>query len=375
MQNYRADFYPFVPVGHLKVWILVPDVLSKDENINYYYDFKESYKEFEEVFKLLQFPWVWLPLTIDNYKTQIVKIKREREDGLFFPIALNLCDGDDINGAPGINVIKYLENLNVLYTGSNQFFYKITTSKIDMKKAFDEQKISTPSWYVLDKIFLSQSSKNLEFPLIVKPAISAGSLGISVKNVVHNLKELQSVYKYLASDPINDWHLNEGGIFAEKFIIGREFTCFLIGDSNNKKNRLIYEPVERVFHSSLNDFEKFLSYERLWEIYENETAMPNDEVFFNYQLPPQHLIEQIKELSWQAFCAVKGVGYARIDIRFDELTNKMYVLEINAQCGISEDENFTSIGAILKFSNKSYAEMLKDIINEAFLRNSENFEL
>ncbi len=375
MKSISEDFYPFVPIGHLKVWILVPDLISKDENINYYYDFKESYKEFEEAFKLLNLPWVWLPVTIDNYKTQIINIKREREDGVFFPIAFNLCDGDDLNSAPGVNVIHHLDNLNLLFTGSNQYFYKITTSKIDMKQAFDKHAISTPAWFILNKDFIKQPVSNIPFPLIVKPAISAGSLGISIKNVVHNFKELNNVYQYLASDPINEWHLNEGGIFAEKFIVGREFTCFLIGDSKNQNNKIIYEPVERVFHDSLNDFEKFLSYERLWEIYENESAMPNNDVFFNYQLPPAHLIERIKELSWQAYCALDGVGYARIDIRYDAHTNEMFILEVNAQCGISEDEDYTSIGAILKFSNKSFAEMLKDIINEAFLRNSENFEL
>jgi D-alanine-D-alanine ligase len=46
----------------------------------------------------------------------------------------------------------------------------------------------------------------------------------------------------------------------------------------------------------------------------------------------------------------------------------MYVLEANAQCGLSEDENYTSIGAILRFSNKSFTEIIIAIINDAFKR-------
>ncbi|MBK6392109.1 MAG: hypothetical protein IPF70_16310 [Saprospiraceae bacterium] len=50
--------------------------------------------------------------------------------------------------------------------------------------------------------------------------------------------------------------------------------------------------------------------------------------------------------------SVKGRGYGRVDIRMDQVTGEMYVLEVNAQCGLSEDENFTSIGAILKYSGR-----------------------
>jgi D-alanine-D-alanine ligase len=43
-----------------------------------------------------------------------------------------------------------LEKNNILYTGADAYFYDITTSKITMKKAFDEEKISTPNWVLLN---------------------------------------------------------------------------------------------------------------------------------------------------------------------------------------------------------------------------------
>jgi D-alanine-D-alanine ligase len=51
---------------------------------------------------------------------------------------LNLCDGDEVNGTPGISVVKLLEEKGLVYTGSDEFFYHITTSKIPMKQAFDK---------------------------------------------------------------------------------------------------------------------------------------------------------------------------------------------------------------------------------------------
>ena len=131
----------------------------------------------------------------------------------------------------------------------------------------------------------------------------------------------------------------------------------------------IYTPVERIFHHSLPDKEKFLSFDRLWEIYEDEEPMPNEGNFYEYETPAADLIDEIKKISWGAYVACKGKGYTRVDVRMDSASKKLYVLEVNAQCGLSEDENYTSIGAILRMSNKTFAELVIEIINDAFLRN------
>ena len=54
----------------------------------------------------------------------------------------------------------------------------------------------------------------------------------------------------------------------------------------------------------------------------------------------------------------------------DAITKKIFVLEVNAQCGISEDENFTSIGAILRFEGTTFSQLLIEILNDAFNRAS-----
>ena len=52
----------------------------------------------------------------------------------------------------------------------------------------------------------------------------------------------------------------------------------------------------------------------------------------------------------------------------DKATGKLYVLEVNAQCGLSEDENYTSIGAIVRLSNQSYAGLILHILQDAMQR-------
>ena len=61
-------------------------------------------------------------------------------------------------------------------------------------------------------------------------------------------------------------------------------------------------------------------------------------------------------------------GYTRADVRMDKDSKKMYVLEVNAQCGLSEDENYTSIGAILRLSGNSFSDLVVSIIHDAYQR-------
>ncbi|MBK8345536.1 MAG: hypothetical protein IPL12_20980 [Bacteroidetes bacterium] len=96
--------------------------------------------------------------------------------------------------------------------------------------------------------------------------------------------------------------------------------------------------------------------------------MPDNGNFYQYAAAPQNLIRKIKKISWDAYVSNGGKGYTRVDLRMDKFTGRIAVLEVNAQCGLSEDENYTSIGAILRYSNKSFAQMVVEIINDATLR-------
>ena len=353
----------------VKVWVLAPFVHTKEETIDYYYDFSQSIAEYTNVFAELDLQWQWQPVTMIDYYEIIEQIVSERDNNISFPVVLNICDGDEVNGTPGISVVKLLEERKLIYTGSDEFFYDITTSKIAMKKRFDRARVQTPAWEAIkrEKQNINGIFERLGTPIIVKPSVSGGSMGVGTKNVIYNEEALTSLIKKMF-EGYRGWNLVTDGLIAESFIPGPEYTCFLVGDYNNPAATLIYEPVERVFHKSLPEDEKFLSFDRLWEIYEEEEAMPNEENFYEYEKVSPEVSEEIKKLSWRSFVSVKGTGYARIDIRKDKRTGKLYVLEVNAQCGISEDENFTSIGAILKVTGKSFPEMVLEIINNAIER-------
>ncbi|MES1225829.1 MAG: hypothetical protein ABUT20_60685, partial [Bacteroidota bacterium] len=333
------------------------------------YDFSQSIAEYEKVFAELGIEWKWQPVTIKDYPDIIESIAREKHMGNKTPVVFNLCDGDEVNGTPGISVIRLLEEKGLIYTGSDEYFYHITASKIPMKRAFDRAKVPSAKWKAInDKDQnLNTIFDKLGTPIIVKPSISGGSMGVGIKNVVADQAALQEQVNRMF-DGYRGWDLAADGLIAESFIAGPEFTVMISGSYNNPKDAKVYTPVERVFHESLPEQEKFLSFDRLWEIYEDETAMLNEGNFYEYALPDASLVEEIKKISWDAFVACKGCGYTRVDVRMDKETGKLYVLEVNAQCGLSEDEDYTSIGAILRFSGNTFTQLVSEIINDAFTR-------
>lgn len=355
-----------VNLSGFHVWVLAPQLETQDPNLSHYYDFTQSIKEYTEVFSILRMEWTWTPVTLSNYKKVIKDIARN-SSGLV-PLVLNLCDGDEVNGAPGVSVIDALQAARLIYTGADQHFYNITTSKIPMKRAFDRAGVATAPWKLLKAASGCKGvCDKLGTPLIIKPAVSGGSMGVSVKNVVNSDEELAFRMQEITAG-YRGWNLLADGLFVERYIAGPEFTTFITGSYHQPEHCRVYEPVERIFHPSLPEQERFLSFDRLWEIYEEETPMPQQENFYEYAPAPPRLRKKLKQLSLEAYTALKGKGYTRIDIRQDANTGELFVLEANAQCGLSEDEDYTSIGAIIKASRVAYSRVIEAILTDAIYR-------
>jgi len=359
--NFRAEKDNYI------IWVIAPYLETDDPHLQYYYDYTQSIAEYQKAFSGIGCEWKWVNVVFPAIESVIKEIKDHPTTKT--KVVINLCDGDEMNGIPGLSVIAALEKHDLIYTGSNAYFYEITTSKIPMKEAFDRNHVPTPAWRVIDSkpVDIASLFKQVGDVLIVKPAISAGSMGLSIKNVVSNEAELSSVMDDIQQG-YHGWKLDSGGIFVEEFIKGREFTTLVVGSSTHPETLRVYPPVERVFHSSLPEKEQFLSFDRLWETYDNESPLPEKAVLYNYYEPEYELVKGLQQISLAAFLSVGGMGYGRLDIRMDKHTGKLYVLEVNAQCGLSEDENYTSIGAILRFAKKSFASLIIEIMEDAMMR-------
>jgi D-alanine-D-alanine ligase len=348
------------------VWVLVPIVETDDPNLAWYSDYSNAREEYARAFAALGLAWKWQPVTMQDYRTVVAGIRRASRG--FAPIVLNLCDGDEINGSPGLSVIHALREANLPFTGADERFYDLTTSKIVMKRLFEAAGVPTAPWAVVARDGKGSAAlfRALGATLILKPAISAGSLGIGMKSVVRSPQALRAQLKRL-HDGYRGWGLTEGGAFVERFIIGPEYTTFIVGSHDDPAGKTVYPPVERRFNATIPVRERFLSFDRLWGIYEDEPEIDGgDGELWQYKpVRKKALAREIEAVSWAAYAAVGGRGYGRVDLRQDARTGKLYVLEVNSQCGLSEDPVQTSIGAILIFAKRSFASAVEAILAAA----------
>jgi D-alanine-D-alanine ligase len=163
----------------------------------------------------------------------------------------------------------------------------------------------------------------------------------------------------------------KSGIFAERFVDGPEFTVFVIADRRAPRGARAYPPVQRLFHSALPAHERFLSYDRYWSEYKEEPRLPEGEPFYRYGMAPARLRDRLAELAERAFVALHGQGYGRVDIRLEERTDTLYVLEVNANCGLSGDQE-TSVGEMLCLSGLPVLGLVSEILRDAYDRHASN---
>jgi D-alanine-D-alanine ligase len=358
--------------SQLLIWSFIPYRMKEQNLISEYYDNATYRQELKDVFAELGLAWKWQPITLENMEAVVEEVaSADRE---LIPIVLNYCDGyDEIDGYPSTGAVaKLLQAKGIIFTGADAATAYLCDNKILTKQALIQADVATPAYEVISDITCIQGIVNrLGTPLIVKPAKSYASHGISLKSVVYNDEQAIAQVERLVQGQHNR-KFTLDSIFIEQFINGPEFTVFLLGSAQQPDRIKIYPPVERVLHSSLPDNERFLSFERFWRKYKEETLPSAEEPFYRFQSAADNLDQQLRDLSQRAYCAVGGNGYARVDIRMDKATQQLFVLEINVNCGISNShENETSVTNILVLSGITFAELMAEIIAEALTFHSQ----
>ncbi len=364
-----------VPSGELFVWVFIPYRI-KEQELSSEYGNPEYRQGLADVFAELGLAWKWQPITLENMQTIVEEVAASSNE--YIPVVLNYCDGnDEIDGCPGVSVIRMLEQKGIIFTGADSNFYHLTTSKIWMKRAFMEASVATaPYEVILDPNRVQGVCDRLGTPLIVKPALAYASIGISLESVVESDKQVSKQVQRLLQG-VHEMQFPPDSIFVERFISGREFTVFLLGDSQQPESIKIYPPIELVFHSSLPETKQFRSYDNFWGKYLEESSSSSSEPFYHCQQVAGDLNEKLCKISKRAYCATGGNGYARVDIRMDNNTQEIFILEVNANCAISSkpitdfsELDQTSLGTILHLAGISFAQLMSEIIVQAFARHS-----
>lgn len=309
---------------------------------------------------------VWVEVTPE---TSAAEIERAQNEARRRPVLIfNLCDGIEVDGYPGIQTVRALEASGLPFTGADPAFYELTTPKTLMKERLIRRSVSTSPFVEIKdpRSDGARAGRELGYPLIIKPDVSAASFGISIKSVVQD--EAACIAQAgVALKGERDRENYYQGVFAERFIPGREFTVLCASDPSAPKGIFVYPPVERVFHKALPTHERLLSYDRYWEKYETEGALPDRAPIAHYESVPAEWAGTLSKMARDAYAALDGVGYGRVDIRRDERTGQFLVLEANCNCGLSTDGE-TSVSWILRLSGETMPNLLDRIFTDAVSR-------
>src|SRR5215831_915775 len=363
-----ATSMPCVPLAGWRpeVHVFIPYTTTHGRVESPSYDTPAYRAEVQSWFEALHLPWRWVPVTVADLAQTLATVGAP---GRTTPaLVCNLCDGDEMHGYPGLTVVRALEQAGIPFTGATSAFYALTTSKVPMKERLRQCGIATPPFVRLgccpDDI--ARLTTQVGYPAIIKPAVSAASLGISLRSCVHDAASARAQFSRLVQSEEGACFL-ASGIFAERFVDGPEFTVLVVADQRCAQGVRAYPAVERIFHSALPPHERFLSYDRYWSYYQEETRLPDTEPFYRYALAAPQLQGPLADLAVRAFLALSGTGYARVDIRMEARTGVLYVLEVNANCGLSSDQE-TSVGQILRLARVPIHQLIASILEDALLR-------
>ncbi len=321
--------------GGLKICVLQPDYSTSDVDYQNY----DPPRDLSHLMPGAQFDHVLLN-KLTTYK-QLKELKKKNYD-----VFVNLCEGYLEWSVPSIDVIYFMELLNLPFTGPTSLLYD--PPKDLMKYVAYTVRVKAPAYALIDSMEgIEKACAHLKFPLFVKPDKAGDSLGIDQHSLVHNINEL----KQKCAEIIEEY----GPLLVEEYIGGREFTVMLVANADDEKTCTVYKPVEYIFPAGF----EFKTY-----------ALKTSELHPEANIPCNNpeLEKQLKDAALQIFQGFGGAGYARLDFRVNE-KNEIFFLEINFTCSVFYKDGYEgSADYILKADGTGQAVFLKKIIDEGIAR-------
>lgn len=224
-----------------------------------------------------------------------------------------------------------LDLFNIKYVGSNTLASAVGMDKDFSKKIFDALNISQVPYITIynNSYDIKSIEKELNYPMIIKPANGGSSIGISKAN---NSKELKKAIK-LASKYDNK-------IVIEKFIRAKELECAVL----DAKELIISDVGE------IKPCHEFYDYEAKYK--------QNSKIELHSNVNEKTKIK-IKEIAKLIFTILDAKSLARIDFLYDEQNDKLYLNEINTLPGFTKISMYPMLLTNDKFS---YTDLITTLI-------------
>lgn len=304
---------------------------------------------------------------IKKYATNVVLVEKnnrfilQKKKGLFkrevaeIDIAFPIVHGTNVEDG----VLQgYLQTIGIPFVGPNTYAGVVGQDKVFMKAIFEKEDLPLSKYvwfydseYKTDKDEVLKKISKLKYPLIVKPATTGSSIGISYAEDEAKLCEA-------IDDAIN----YDTKILVEEVVENlKEVNISVLGNYEHQKLSVIEE---------VNGHNKFLTYEDKYigggktkakfGVKSVPSCKGSKGMLSASRKIPADLSDKLKEevetVAKKAFKALGSSGCCRIDFLIDSKKNKVYVNEINSIPGSLAFYLWEPLG-------KDYTELLDDMIN------------
>ncbi len=254
-----------------------------------------------------------------------VDLLRQKLEAFAPDVLFNLVEQFKNNPGFDQNIVSFFEMQGLPFTGCGSTGLTLCKHKGISKKILHYHGIHVPNFVVIPRGQRIGGSKQLKFPILVKPVKEEASYGISQASFVETDEQLRDrvvfIHEKYASDAI-----------AEEYIEGRELYVGLMGNV-----RLTVFPIRELVFSEVPPNEpKIATYKAKWdEEYRKRWGLQNQ---FAKGLDPA-LVAHIQQTCKRIYRLLTIDGYARIDLRLTT-DNKVYFIEANPNPILADDEDF-----------------------------------
>jgi D-alanine-D-alanine ligase len=233
-------------------------------------------------------------------------------------IIFNWCEGYADRPWDYAGVVDELEHLKYAYTGATPWTLRMTQDKRTARTLLREAGVPIPSGMEARR---SRQAAWSIFPAIVKPVNQHGSYGIDEHAVVEDERQLQRRVEYVLDT-------FKCPALIEEYIAGRELLVTVLG--NDPATSL--PALEVVFQDHSEPGKQIYSYDMKFspDVWSSHSV--------RFICPSMMTVEARRRLhavSLQAYRAVRGRDYVRVDVRLRG--DQPYVVDVNPNPDINSE--------------------------------------
>jgi len=265
-------------------------------------------------------------------------------------LIFNLIESFDGDDTKEMHVVAYMDLMGLRYTGAGPHAIFLSQDKAIAKKIFAFHGIKTP-FFATSYRGRSDHAHDISFPLIVKPALEDGSIGIDANALVTNIKEMMERLHYIQDE-------FDSPALIEEYIEGREIYAGILGSYESAQVLPLVElDMSRLPEGTPKIATYDVKFEKNTEAYKLTKSQVAEDL-------DEATTKRLSDTALAAYRALKLRDYGRIDMRLAP-NGDVYVIEANPNPWLASRQEFAMAA---RAAGRSYSELIGEIVELAMSR-------